>query len=140
MATPFRTSRRVEFSDTDMAGIMHFAAYFRYMEAAEHEFLRSLGFGVYSEIDGANITFPRVAAKCDYHSPIRFEQLLDIDVTVVRVGTKSVTYGFLLTHEGRKVASGELTSVCCQVEHGQSPVSIAIPTEIAARLRGLAAP
>jgi len=140
MATPFRTTRLVEFSDTDMAGIMHFAAFFRYMEAAEHELLRSLGLGVYSEIDGAVITFPRVAAKCDYHSPARCEQLLDIDVTVLRVGTKSVSYGFQLTHEGRKVASGELTSVCCHVEHGQSPVSVAIPTEVAAKLRLLATP
>ena len=52
MPTPFHTSRFVEFSDTDMAGIMHFSAFFRYMEAAEHELLRSLGFSVYSEIDG----------------------------------------------------------------------------------------
>jgi hypothetical protein len=40
MPTPFHTSRFVEFSDTDMAGIMHFSAYFRYMEAAEHELRR----------------------------------------------------------------------------------------------------
>ena len=40
----FITHRRVEFSDTDMAGIVHFANFYRYMEQAEHDFFRSLGF------------------------------------------------------------------------------------------------
>ena len=135
MPTSFRTSRLVEFSDTDMAGIMHFSAFFRYMEAAEHELLRNLGFSVYCEIDGVPISFPRVAASCDYHSPARCEEVLDIDVTVKRVGTKSVTYGFQFSHEGRDVAAGEMSSVCCRVEHGKPPVSMAIPEEVAAKLR-----
>ena len=46
MTTPFVTTRRVEFGDTDMAGIMHFANFFRFMEAAETDFLRSLGLSV----------------------------------------------------------------------------------------------
>jgi tetratricopeptide (TPR) repeat protein len=37
--SPFTTTRRVEFGDTDMAGIMHFANFFRFMEAAETSFL-----------------------------------------------------------------------------------------------------
>lgn len=135
MPRSFRTQRLVEFSDTDMAGIMHFSAFFRYMEAAEHELLRSLGFSVYSEIDGVPISFPRVAASCDFQSPARCEEVLAIDVFVRRVGTKSVTYGFRFSHAGRDVATGEMTSVCCRVEHGKPPVSIAIPNEVAAKLR-----
>src|SRR5213078_989612 len=46
MPAVFRTTRRVEFADTDMAGIVHFANFFRYMESAEHEFLRSHGLSV----------------------------------------------------------------------------------------------
>jgi 4-hydroxybenzoyl-CoA thioesterase/acyl-CoA thioester hydrolase len=125
----------VEFSDTDMAGIMHFSAFFRYMEAAEHALLRSLGFSVYTEIHGDVVTFPRVAASCEFHSPARCEEVLDIDVTVNRVGTKSVTYAFHFTQQGRDVASGQMTSVCCRVPHGQAPVSIPIPDEVATKLR-----
>jgi acyl-CoA thioester hydrolase len=137
MPTPFRTSRLVEFADTDMAGIMHFSSFFRYMEAAEHELLRNLGFSVYSEIDGDVVSFPRVAAKCEFHSPAKCEDVLDIDVTVKRVGTKSVTYGFDFSQHGRDVATGEMTSVCCRVPHGKPPVSIPIPDAVAARLRKL---
>jgi acyl-CoA thioester hydrolase len=135
MSSPFRTKRLVEFSDTDMAGIMHFSAFFRYMEAAEHELLRNLGFSVNSEVDGVPISFPRVAASCEYHSPARCEDVLEIDVTVRRVGTKSVTYGFQFWDNGRDVATGAMTSVCCRVEHGKPPVSIAIPEEVAKELR-----
>jgi 4-hydroxybenzoyl-CoA thioesterase/acyl-CoA thioester hydrolase len=138
MPTPFHTSRLVEFSDTDMAGIMHFSAFFRYMEAAEHALLRSLGFSVYTEVDGVPISFPRVAASCEYASPARCEEVLDIAVTIRRVGNKSVTYGFDFSHAGRNVAHGEMTSVCCRVEHGKLPVSIPIPAAVGTKLRELA--
>ncbi|HEX5472263.1 MAG TPA: thioesterase family protein [Lacipirellulaceae bacterium] len=136
MGAAFHTTRLVEFADTDMAGITHFASFYRYMESAEHELLRSLGLSVYSEIGGVPITFPRVAASCEFHSPARCEDVLDIDVTVERVGTKSVTYGFAFSDQGRSVATGKMTSVCCRVPHGGEPVSIPIPEEVAAKLRG----
>ena len=138
MPTPFLTSRFVEFSDTDMAGIVHFSAFFRYMEAAEHQLLRSLGFSVYSEVDGDVITFPRVAASCDFRSPARCEDTLDIEVVVRRVGTKSVTYGFHFSQHGRDVATGEITSVCCRIPHGAPPTSIPIPDAVAMKLREIA--
>jgi 4-hydroxybenzoyl-CoA thioesterase/acyl-CoA thioester hydrolase len=138
VSAAFHTSRLVEFADTDMAGIMHFSSFFRYMEAAEHELLRSLGFSVYSEIDGDAVSFPRVAASCEFHSPARCEDVLEIDVTVRRVGTKSVTYGFTFSQQGRKVAGGEMTSVCCRVPHGGAPASMAIPDVVAEKLRKLA--
>jgi 4-hydroxybenzoyl-CoA thioesterase/acyl-CoA thioester hydrolase len=138
MPTPFHTTRFVEFADTDMAGIMHFSAFFRFMEGAEHALLRSLGLSVFKEIGGEVITFPRVAASCEFHSPARCEEVLEIDVTVERVGTKSVTYGFAVSHDGRSVATGNMTSVCCRVPHGGQPVSIPIPDEVAGQLRKLA--
>jgi len=138
MPAPFHTSRFVEFADTDMAGIMHFSAFFRFMEAAEHALLRSLGLSVFSEVGSEVVTFPRVAASCDFHSPARCEDVLEIDVTVDRVGTKSVTYGFAFSTKGREVATGKMTSVCCRVPHGGLPVSIPIPDAVAAKLRKLA--
>ena len=139
MPAVYHTSRLVEFADTDMAGIMHFASFFGKMEAAEHELLRSMGLSVYSVVDGQPITFPRVAASCEFHSPARCEDVLDIGVTIERVGTKSITYGFKFSIEGRDVATGKMTCVCCRVPHGGEPVSMPIPDEVAAKLRKLSA-
>ena len=46
MPYEFKATRRVEFSDTDMAGIVHFSKFFQYMETVEHGFFRALGFSV----------------------------------------------------------------------------------------------
>ena len=135
MSKLFHFSRFVEFVDTDMAGIVHFAAFFRYMEAAEHALLRSLGFSVFFEVDGEAITFPRVAVACEYHSPAKCENVLEIDVSVLRVGTKSVTYGFAFSFEGRDVATGKITAVCCRLKQGEPPLPIPIPAPIADKLR-----
>ncbi len=80
-----------------MAGIVHFANFFRYMESAECAFLRSLGLGVKIDWEGQTLGFPRVSATCDYLSPARFEDVLDVDVSVLTIGDKSVTYGFEFT-------------------------------------------
>ena len=113
MVSEFYTTRRIEFPDTDMAGIVHFSRFFVFMEAAEHEFLRSLGTSVSTEWDGDKIGWPRLAASCDYVSPARFEDVLDIRLTVVRKGGKSMTYGFEFSRDGTEVAWGSLRSVCC---------------------------
>ena len=46
MPYEYKVRRRVEFSETDMAGIVHYSNFFRHMEAAEHAFFRSLGYSV----------------------------------------------------------------------------------------------
>ena len=140
MSTPFRTTRMVEFHDTDMAGIMHFASFFVYMESAEHELYRSLGMSIHSIVEDEHISFPRVSARCEYSSPARCEEILDIDVAVTRLGAKSVTYEFRFTREGAEVATGSMTSVCCRVRPGHPPISRPIPMEIADQLRTHLAP
>ena len=140
MPAPFRTRRMVEFADTDMAGIMHFSAFFRFMEAAEHALLRSLGLSVYGlddpEGEDAKVSFPRVSARCDFHSPARCEDELDIEVVVQKLGTSSVTYGFhLYDAEHHELAVGEMTSVCCRLRDGEPPEPMPIPDEVVALLK-----
>ena len=57
-AFEFKLTRRVDFSDTDMAGIMHFSNFFRFMEAAEQAFFRSLGFSIYDTRRHPGIGWP----------------------------------------------------------------------------------
>ena len=135
MTQSYNRTRRVEFRDTDAAGIVHFSVFFTYMEETEHEFLRELGLGVKCEIDGRWVSFPRVSARCDYRIPLKFEQLVDIELSVGRIGTKSVTYDFRFVLDGRLAAEGSLTAVCCEWdEAGGPPVSIAIPQTFCQRL------
>lgn len=135
MPSPFQTRCRVEFCETDMVGIVHFTSFFTYMEAAEHAFLRHLGLNVFMEVDGRQISWPRVAAACDYHAPALFEDLLDVTVSVADLAERSVTYAFTIQREGTRLATGRMTCVCCHVRPGEPPRSIPIPEGIAEKLR-----
>lgn len=131
----YRTQRRVEFRDTDAAGIAHFTAFFSYMEEVEHEFLRSVCLSVISRDAAGVLSWPRVSAQCDYCGAVRFEDLLDIELSLDRIGEKSVTYGFRFQHNGRQVAEGRLTAVCCRMEP-DGPRSVPIPADVVAKLQG----
>ena len=74
---------------------------------AQHvEFLRSRGFSVVMSWEGRKISFPRVAASCDYLRPIRFEDVVEITVRLHRLGRKSVTYAFEFLLGGEVIARG----------------------------------
>jgi acyl-CoA thioester hydrolase len=135
MTQSYLTTRRVEFRDTDAAGIAHFSVFFVYMEQAEHEMLRYLGLSVMLFDEQGKLSFPRVGARCDYQSAVRFEEIVDIEVSIVRLGHKSVTYEFTFSHQGRPVASGQTTTVCCRFADDGTPQSVPIPDWMAEKLR-----
>ena len=137
MSVALKTSRRVEFHDTDAAGIMHFSAFFTFMEEAEHELLRELGLSVVMHDDAGKISWPRVSASCDFQSAVGFEDVIDMEVEVQRLGEKSVTYAFRFLHSDRQVATGSMSSVCCRIAQDAPPRSIPIPEFIAEKLRSV---
>lgn len=95
-----------------MAGIVHFANFFRYMEATEHAFFRSLGFSVHPREAEEGSGWPRVRATCEYRSPLRFEDEVEIMLTVRERKTRSMTYDFAFRKlDGTAVADGTLTVV-----------------------------
>jgi acyl-CoA thioester hydrolase len=134
----FRTRRRVEFADTDASGLAHFARFLVFMESAEHEFLRSLGVGPGAYVDGERrVGWPRVAASCEYRSPARFGDELDILLSVVHRGRTSLGYAFELRSAGTLVARGSLTTVCCEIEPGGAIRPIPLPPALATALAAL---
>jgi YbgC/YbaW family acyl-CoA thioester hydrolase len=134
MPATFRTTRLVEFGDTDMAGIVHFAQFFRYMEAAEHALLRSLGLSVAVDWEGQKIGFPRVAASCDFLRPARFGDELVITVAVSRLGRSSVTYAFEFFKDEELIARGQITAVFCRVNAEGKLEPWEMPPQVRAKL------
>ena len=129
-----RTHRKVEFADTDMGGIVHFSRFFVFMETAEHEFLRALGAEVHMTLEEQVIGWPRVEASCQYLSPARLADELEIHVRVVRKGKKSMTYAFTFSCNGNIVARGRMSSVCCVMKDAAGLEAIDIPSFIADRI------
>lgn len=113
--------RRVEWADTDQAGIVHFSRFFVFMETAEHEMRRALGFALE---DDPVLGWPRVSASCEYRRPLRFGEEVEVAVRVVERGRSSLTFGFELRRGGEVVAEGRMTSVCCRLEPELRAVAI----------------
>ena len=132
--TEFRTTRRVEFADADMGGIVHFARYLVFMETAEHEFLRSLGSDAFATRDGRTIGWPRVEVSCQYLSPAHYGDVLDIHLRIARKGRTSLTYAITISTDSRLVARGRMSSVCCIMNDGEGLESISMPESLSHRI------
>ena len=133
MPPEFTTRHLVQFSETDMAGIVHFSNYFRWMEEVEHAFLRSIGLSVSMQHDDRHIGWPRVSTACDFFGPVRFEDEVELKLRLTKIGEKSMSYEVDYFVAGKPVALGKTTSVCCVFEAGKMR-SIAIPEEIRRKL------
>ncbi len=137
MACEFKLTRQVEFSDTDVAGMMHFSNFFRFMEAAEHAFFRSLGTSIHAA--RSRLGWPRVHADCDFKHPLRFEDVVEICLLVRAKRKKSLVYTFIFRklneQPAREVARGTL-AVACVKRHktGGKMTGIPIPKAIADKI------
>ena len=138
----FWIRRKIEFADTDMAGIVHFSRFFVFMESCELQYLDSLGFGLMTaRVDpaGPRIGWPRVAAACEYLLPVRFGDEIDVGLVVARKGTKSLTFRHEIRHGAATVARGETSAVCCAIRDGVLQ-AIPIPPALAALIQVAPAP
>ena len=132
MTSQFVLARRVLFHETDMAGVVHFSCYFRYMEEAEHALWRAAGLSIARR--GSNIGWPRVAASCDYRMPLYFEDEFDVRVRIAAISNRTIRYACLLRRADDTIATGSMTIACVAERPGEPMRAVAIPPEVTARL------
>ncbi|SHG12133.1 1,4-dihydroxy-2-naphthoyl-CoA hydrolase [Desulfacinum infernum DSM 9756] len=86
----------VRFGDTDPYGVVYFASYFRYCHHGIEELLRHVGCPPHEYFRNADRGFglPIVGASCDFLRPVRYGDELNLFVSVLRLGARSVTFGF----------------------------------------------
>ena len=125
-------SRRVQFSETDAAGIVHFSCFFRYFEDAEHALWREAGLSIHPE--QSSIGWPRVSASCEYHRPLRFEEEFDVTVRIAEMNKRTIRYEGVITRGGERVATGSWKIACVTKLPDGSMRSAEIPAIVAERL------
>ena len=140
MPSEFSITRTVEFSETDMAGIMHFSNFFRWMEACETAFYRSLNLPLISFVPGTVVGWPRVKASCDYKSPLRFNDVIEVKLFIKEVRSKAVLYVFQFRKieagqvQPAVLAQGEIAAVCVTADAAGKMVAQPIPADVRAKL------
>ena len=129
----FKTTFRVSWVDTDAAQIVHFSNYFRYFERAEEEFYRSLGFNFESLSRESSIILPRVEAHCNYRNPLKFNDLVEIELSIKEIREKAVKYLFKVYNKTEEKLAAEGYLVLVAVDKN-SMKAAKIPEEIVKRL------
>jgi acyl-CoA thioester hydrolase len=127
-----RLKRRVQFHETDAAGVVHFSRYFLYMEEAEHALWRAAGLSIHPR--DAEVGWPRVQASFEYHRALRFEDEFEIWIRIVAIDERTISYACLLSRDGTRIATGRVSIACASLRPNESMRGTAIPPEIRARL------
>jgi acyl-CoA thioester hydrolase len=103
--------QRVIFGDTDQLGVVYYANYLRYFEAARAEFLRSLGKSQ-GDLDAWGVALPVAEVHCNYRKPARYEDLLAIDVRVTKLGGASMRFDYEVRRGNEVLADGYTLHAC----------------------------
>ena len=111
----FTCSVKVRFADVDHARIVYYPRYFHYFHIAFEElFEREFGKTYPQVLDEEHVGFPAVHLEADYRAPAKFGDVLDVHVTCVRVGTRSVVLGYraVRSADGVECVRAEVTTAC----------------------------
>ncbi|HEX3271960.1 MAG TPA: thioesterase family protein [Ktedonobacterales bacterium] len=106
---------RVPFVDVDSTQRIHYTAWLRFMEVAEHHLMREIGYSYATVL--RDQAYPRVRLECDFRGAIQYDDELDVEARIERVGRSSWTVAFIGRHVGapaseEPVATGKMTIVC----------------------------
>jgi 4-hydroxybenzoyl-CoA thioesterase len=135
----FSYSQPVRFADVDHAGIVYYPRFFHYFHVAFEELWRArIGPKAYSDIiDIERIGFPAVRAECDFKAPLAFGDTADIEVSIPKLGTKSITFRYRIFRAGEpRVLCAEGGVVCAVVDLAKF-VAVAIPEHVSEMLSDL---
>ena len=133
VAMSFKCSFRVRWVDTDVAGVMHYSNFFRYFEACEQEFYRSIGATHGHLREKYKIMLPRVEAHCVYKVACKFDDLIEVVMKVREVADKTVTYDFQLYRKDENQLAAEGYLKCIAVDLNWKVVQL--PADVAKMLR-----
>jgi len=130
----FKASFRVSWADTDAAQVVHFSNYLRFFEKAEEEFYRHLGFSFADAKLTRGLWFPRVEVFCQYKKPARFNDTIEVELSIEKLKEKSVKYDFKIVNKktGVLLANGYAVIVAADKQTGKATQ---IPNEIVEKLK-----
>jgi acyl-CoA thioester hydrolase len=97
-----RQTGEIAFGDTDASGWMHFPNIFKYVEAAEHAFLRSRGILVYDREEGG---WPRIKVSCEYKRPFRCGDKYEVLLAISGIGGASLSWNFEMVNAAGEIAA-----------------------------------
>ena len=113
-ARVFDSRLRVQWADIDVAGIMYFAAYWRFAERAEMDMFNELGFPYATVFAEYDMWLPRVHIDAQYHAPSLMDDWLAMRSHVEKLGASSMRWKTVMFNERTGQVGAEFTfTVAC---------------------------
>jgi acyl-CoA thioester hydrolase len=125
--------RRVEFAETDAAGMVHFSMFFRYMEESEHAVWRAAGLNIFERHEERS--WPRISAQFDFKTPLRFQDEFEVRTEIATVTRSTIQWAHVVTRGETVIGTGTVTAVYVTKDGDGAMKSAALPAEIISKLR-----
>lgn len=110
------TTIRVIYGDTDQMGVVYYANYLRYFEAARNEFIRAKGLR-YRDFEAQHkLVLPVVEAQVSYRTPARYDDLLTVEIALTEARRATARFGYRILRDGELVATGHTVHACVDLE------------------------
>jgi 4-hydroxybenzoyl-CoA thioesterase len=134
----FSYTTPIRFADVDHAGIVYYPRFFHMFHLAFEELWRArMGSRAYSELlDRDRVGFPAVSASCEFKAPLRFGDDAEIQVTIARLGAKSITFRYRIFRATPRELAAEGSVTCAVVDLARF-VAVPIPDRVSDMLRDL---
>jgi YbgC/YbaW family acyl-CoA thioester hydrolase len=130
----YRIAEYVRWEDIDAAGIINYQAYLRFFGLAEAEMLREAGLNYRFLFEVLGIWLPRVRVECNFHRPVKLDELLSVEAYSSKIGRTSLHLDFEVRRDSdpdELVASGKYVLVCVRQGTFQP---VGVPDEIRSKL------
>jgi len=115
----FRYSVRVQYVDTDQGGVVHHAAYLRFLEGARVELLRSRGIDYRRFELEVGKGLPVTEARVRYRRPARFDDQLEIETWVPIVNRAKIRFDSRIWRGDTLLTEAEITCACVLLAEGR---------------------
>ncbi len=115
MEKVFRHKLMVRYAETDQMGIVYYANYLVWFEAARTDFLKSIGIP-YRELEKSGIFLPVAEAFCKYLSPAYYEDEIIVETYLSKIGSASIEISYKVKREDKVIATGYTKHACTNKE------------------------
>ena len=111
-----KTEIRVIYGDTDQMGVVYYANYLRYFEAARNEFIRAKGLRYRDFEVQHGLLLPVAEAHVSYRTPARYDDLLAVEISLAEARRASARFEYRILRDGEVVATGHTVHACVDLE------------------------
>lgn len=113
-------SVRVYYEDTDSGGVVYYANYFKYLERARTELLRTLGFEQRQLATETGLAFAVRSLSAEYLKPAKLDDLLEVVTTVEALGRAQVTFAQSVVRGGETLLTARVRVACLDLARGKA--------------------